>query len=59
MSETKRCPKCRGRMTKRPIEVETTDTGVRSWRIPGTELLVYVCGKCGYVEFYDREKMKT
>jgi len=59
MSETKKCPRCRGRMVKRPMEIETSDSGVPSWRIPGAELVAYVCGKCGYVELYDRERMKT
>jgi predicted nucleic-acid-binding Zn-ribbon protein len=45
-------------MTSRPLEIETTESGVPSWRIRGTEPVVLVCGKCGYIEFYDREKIK-
>jgi predicted nucleic-acid-binding Zn-ribbon protein len=59
MSEfEKKCPRCRGKMTSRPLEIETTDAGVPNWRIRGTEPVVLVCGKCGYIEFYDRSKIK-
>jgi predicted nucleic-acid-binding Zn-ribbon protein len=58
MSQTKNCPKCRGKMVRSEIEIETSDTGVPSWRIRGAELVAYVCGKCGYIEFYTRERMR-
>ena len=45
-------------MTSRPLEIGTNEIGVPSWRIRGTETVALVCGKCGYIEFYDREKMK-
>jgi hypothetical protein len=40
------------------MEIETSDTGVPSWRIRGAEVVAYVCGKCGYIELYDRGRMK-
>jgi predicted nucleic-acid-binding Zn-ribbon protein len=58
-NEVKKCPRCRGKMVRRAMEIETTDSGVPSWRIPGTELVAFVCSKCGYIEFYDRGRMKT
>jgi predicted nucleic-acid-binding Zn-ribbon protein len=58
MSETKKCPKCHGKMVRGLMEIETSDAGVQSWRIRGAELVAYVCSKCGYIEFYDRGKMK-
>jgi predicted nucleic-acid-binding Zn-ribbon protein len=45
-------------MVARIMEIETTDSGVPVWRIPGTQLVPYVCSKCGYIEFYDRGRMK-
>jgi predicted nucleic-acid-binding Zn-ribbon protein len=57
MSETKKCPKCRGKMIRRSIEVETSETGVPYWRMPGAEPVAYVCNKCGYVELYDKGRM--
>jgi predicted nucleic-acid-binding Zn-ribbon protein len=56
MSERMKCPKCRGRMVKQVIEVETSETGVLYWRIRGTQPVAYVCGKCGYIELYNTEK---
>jgi len=58
MSEVKKCPRCGGKMVRGAMEIETTDSGVPVWRILGTELVAYVCGKCGYVELYDRRRMK-
>ena len=57
MSEFKKCPKCRGRMVRSQMEIETSDTGVPSWRIPGVELAAYVCRKCGYIELYGKGRM--
>ena len=57
-TETKRCPRCRGKMAKSKLEIETTDAGVPVLRIPGIEFVAYVCGKCGYIELYDRGRMK-
>ncbi|NWG11481.1 hypothetical protein HXY33_07050 [Candidatus Bathyarchaeota archaeon] len=54
--EVKKCPKCRGKMIRKLIEVETSETGVLYWRVPGAEPVVYICNKCGYMEFYDKGK---
>jgi predicted nucleic-acid-binding Zn-ribbon protein len=59
MSEVKKCPRCRGKMVARTMEIETTDSGVPVWRIPGSQLVAYVCNKCGYIELYDRGRMKS
>jgi predicted nucleic-acid-binding Zn-ribbon protein len=59
MSEVKKCPKCHGKMARTTMEIETTDSGVPVWRIPGAQLVAYVCGRCGYIELYDRGRMKT
>jgi predicted nucleic-acid-binding Zn-ribbon protein len=58
MSEVKKCARCGGKMVREAMEIETTDSGVPVWRILGTELVAYVCGKCGYIELYDRRRMK-
>jgi predicted nucleic-acid-binding Zn-ribbon protein len=57
VSEFKKCPKCRGKMIRKTIEVETSETGVPYWRIPGIDLVAYICNKCGYAEIYDKEKV--
>ena len=59
MSEGKRCPRCKGKMMSKPLGIETTESGVPSWRISGTEVAVFVCGKCGHIEFYDRKRMSV
>lgn len=57
MSEVKKCPKCRSKMVKKPLEVETSETGVPYWRIYGIEPIAYICGKCGYIELYGEGKV--
>jgi len=59
MNEVKRCPRCQGKMMSKPLGIETTESGVPSWRIAGTEVAVFVCGKCGHIEFYDRKRMSA
>lgn len=44
-------------MIRKTIEVETSETGVPYWRIPGIDLVAYICNKCGYTEIYDKEKV--
>jgi len=56
VGEVKKCPKCRGKMIRKLIEVETSDTGVPYWRVPGAEPVTYICSKCGYIELYDKGK---
>ena len=59
MTEVKKCPRCGGKMVRKNMEIETTDAGVRVWRIPGIEPVAYVCGKCGYIELYDTGRIKA
>jgi predicted nucleic-acid-binding Zn-ribbon protein len=57
MSKSKRCVKCKGRMVEKPLEIGTSEIGVAYWGIYGAKPVAYVCNKCGYIEFYDRERM--
>jgi predicted nucleic-acid-binding Zn-ribbon protein len=57
MNKSKKCPKCNGRMTEELLEIGTSETGVPYWGIYGVKPVSYVCNKCGYIEFYDEERM--
>ena len=57
MNESKRCAKCGGRMIEKPLEIGTSESGVPYWGIYGVNPVAYVCNKCGYIEFYDKERM--
>jgi predicted nucleic-acid-binding Zn-ribbon protein len=59
MNKSKRCPKCEGRMIEKPLEIGTSESGVPYWGIYGASAnpVAYVCNKCGYIEFYDKERM--
>src|SRR5208337_4187027 len=57
MSKSKECPKCAGRMIEKPLEIGTSESGVPYWGIIRAKPVAYVCDKCGYIEFYDKERM--
>jgi len=57
MSEVKKCSKCRAKMVRKLLVVETSETGVPYWGIYGAEPVAYVCNKCGFIELYDEGKM--
>lgn len=44
-------------MIEKSLEIGTSETGVPYWRIYSAKPVAYVCNKCGYIEFYDKEKM--
>jgi predicted nucleic-acid-binding Zn-ribbon protein len=52
MSEVKKCPKCGGEMEKAELLPRSTLGGIWKPRM----ILPYVCGKCGYIELYEKTK---
>lgn len=57
MSKSRECPKCTGRMIEKPLEIGTSESGVPYWGIIRANPVAYMCDNCGYIEFYDKERM--
>jgi ribosomal protein S27AE len=47
-----KCPKCGGVMEKAELLPRSTLGGI--WK--PRKILPYVCGKCGYIELYEKAK---
>lgn len=48
------CPRCDGTVISREEGVIGGPSGL--WSIKSTEVITFVCGKCGFMEFYYKGK---
>ena len=60
MSDSKDCPKCKGKMQSGKLASMQFDSTEMGWQADGEdddayELTVYRCKKCGFLEFYAPE----